>query len=227
MVGFPKSGHTWMQYLLAGLVYGVNVRFAPDSLIQDLIPDRGFRKSYRRYGTPTVFKSHDLPGPDFRRVIYLVRDGRDAVVSYWHFLRATSRSEVSYQTVLDGRGGRMPTWEQHVEAWLANPFGAELMVLKYEDLHAEPARSLARVGEFLQIERPPEIIQAAIANAAFETMQKKEEREGWDNTRWPAQERFVRRGVVGSYQDEMPPPVLHAFLQQAAGTLEKLGYPLD
>ena len=33
--GYPRSGHTWFQNLLAGVVFGVDPEFAHDSLIQD------------------------------------------------------------------------------------------------------------------------------------------------------------------------------------------------
>jgi hypothetical protein len=74
--------------MLAGLIFGIDVRFAPDSLVQDLIPDVYYKRFYRRHLTPTFFKTHDLPRPQSRRVIYLVRDGRDAMVSYFHHLTA-------------------------------------------------------------------------------------------------------------------------------------------
>jgi len=42
IVGYPKSGNTWMQNLVAGVIYGIDARLAPDSLIQDLVPDVHF-----------------------------------------------------------------------------------------------------------------------------------------------------------------------------------------
>jgi hypothetical protein len=71
VVGYPKSGNTWMQHLLAGLVFGIEPRLCPDSLVRDLVPDVRFSKFYKRYLTPTFFKTHDLPEPKHRRVIYL------------------------------------------------------------------------------------------------------------------------------------------------------------
>ena len=68
VVGYPKSGNTWIQYLLAGMIFGIDARLAPDSLIQDLVPDVHFKEFYRHYLTPTFFKTHDLPQPHHRRV---------------------------------------------------------------------------------------------------------------------------------------------------------------
>src|ERR1700728_3872206 len=76
VAGYPKSGNTWMQYLLAGLRFGIDVRLAPDSLVQELIPDMHSKRFYKRHLAPMFFKTHQLPKREFRRVIYLVRDGR-------------------------------------------------------------------------------------------------------------------------------------------------------
>src|SRR5262249_35078508 len=82
VVGYPKSGNTWFQNLIASLVYGVTTEFTPDTLIQELVPDLHHKRYYRRFRIPMFFKSHDLPTPAFRRVVYLIRDGRDAIISY-------------------------------------------------------------------------------------------------------------------------------------------------
>src|SRR5690242_14739611 len=39
IVGYLKSGNTWMQYLLAGLMFGIDMRIGPHSLVQHLITD--------------------------------------------------------------------------------------------------------------------------------------------------------------------------------------------
>jgi hypothetical protein len=44
--------------------------------------------------------------------------------------------------------------------------------------------------------------------------------------RWPADKFFFRRGVAGSYKDEMPAEVLAAFLSQARETLRLNDYPV-
>jgi hypothetical protein len=122
-VGYPKSGNTWMQHLLAGLVFGIEPRLGPDSLVQDLVPDVHFSKFYKRYLTPTFFKTHDLPEPKYRRVIYLVRDGRDAMVSYFHHLAALGKRPDCLKLVATGEGLFPCRWHEHVEAWLKNPYG--------------------------------------------------------------------------------------------------------
>jgi hypothetical protein len=55
IVSYPRSGNTWFQNLVAGVVYGVDPRFGPSVLAHDLVPDPGFGTNYRRYATPMFF----------------------------------------------------------------------------------------------------------------------------------------------------------------------------
>jgi hypothetical protein len=228
VIGYPKSGNTWLQNILAGLAYGVDPARSPDSLIQELVPDVHYKRYYKRFGTPMYFKSHDLPAPHYRRVVYILRDGRDAMVSYYHHLRALARTTVPdeyfMQMVETGRDLYPGHWHEHVRAWEANPYGAEMILLRYEDLQADRPRELARLCEFLGIEPDGEAVSAVAERTSFVNMAAREARSGWDNRAWPTDKKFVRRGVVGSYRDEMPEGVYSAFMERAGQTLQQYGY---
>ena len=83
MVGYPKSGNTWMQNLLAGIMYGIDGRYSPDKLVQELIPDLDYKVIYKRISDKMLFKTHDLPKSTYNNIIYLVRDPRDVMASYY------------------------------------------------------------------------------------------------------------------------------------------------
>ena len=93
IVAYPKSGITWLQNMVAATLYGLDPQRAPDSLVQELVPDVHYKQLYKRFRTPMVFKTHHLPRPEYRRVVYLLRDGRDVMVSYWHHLEALDNGE--------------------------------------------------------------------------------------------------------------------------------------
>src|SRR4029077_15829333 len=145
---YPKSGHTWMQYLLTGVVYGLNAEYTPSTLLQSLVPDVHACRYYRRYVEPMYFKSHYLPRPEYRRVVYLLRDGRDVMVSYWHYLRALGQPALDFTAAIGGAGLFPCKWHEHVEQWMANPFDAEVLLIRYEDLQTDAAGTLARFCAF-------------------------------------------------------------------------------
>ena len=49
---------------------------------------------------------------------------------------------------------------------------------------------------------------------------------GWDDPSWPQDHDFVRRGIAGSYRDEMPADMLELFMDVAGPTLRRAGYPV-
>jgi hypothetical protein len=223
IVGYPRSGHTWFQNLVAGIVFGIDPEFAHDSLIQERVPDVHYKRTYKRYGATAYFKSHELPRKEYRRVVYLLRDGRDVMVSYWHFLKAL-RGDVDFLMLVQGEGLTPCRWHEHVDQWLANPHGAEQLVVRYEDLQAQPLRELGRFCSFAKLERTPAQMEHVAEKAAFAKAKHKERTQGWDNAAWPKEHAFIRRGEVGSWRDEMPADVLAAFLSTSGGTLKRLGY---
>ena len=228
VVGYPKSGNTWMQNLVASIVFGTDAHLTPDRLVNELVPDVHAQNFYRRYGTPTFFKTHQLPQPEYRRVVYLIRDGRDAMVSYFHFLSAMNgRSPDFLRMVTLGEGLFPCRWHEHVEAWTANPYGAEMITIRYESLQNQPVEELKRFCQFAMVERTREFLQRAADACSFEAMREREKKFGWDSHRWPKEKAFVRRGKVGSFKDEMPPAAAMEFLRQAERTLARAGYSIN
>jgi Sulfotransferase domain len=215
-----------MQNLIAGVLFGIDLRFAPDSLIQSLTPDVHVAKSFRRYSTPTFFKTHHLPRADYRRVIYLIRDGRDAMVSYFHFLSALKKSTPDFLKIVATGKGLFPCrWHEHVEAWMANPYRAQMITISYEALKFSPVEELMKICAFAALQRQRSFLQNVAESASFEVMQEKEKRFGWDDRGiWPKDRAFVRRGAVGSFKDEMPPSVLASFTEQSSNALKRFRY---
>ena len=231
VVGYPKSGNTWFGWLVAGTVYGVDVGSCPPALKRELVPDVHGKRYYFRFQTPMFFKSHHLPQPEYRRVVYLLRDGRDVMVSYFHHLRALGEIDDGVDLLgLVRRGDTLfpSRWDRHVEAWERNPFGAEKITIRYEDLLQDPARELRAFCEFVGIERDDAELATVGEQAAFDRLQARERAtRDRPNPNWSSDAPFFRRGKAGSYQDEMSAEALAAFLEQAGSTLERCGYRLD
>lgn len=226
LVGYPKSGTTWFRTLVAGVMFGVDPEQARFGLITDVVPGPTYRY-YKRYATPTAFLWHGLPGSTHRNVVYLVRDGRDVMVSYLHHLRATQRREIDFLSLVrNPRGVSAPRfkWHEHVDAWLSNPYNARMLVIKYEDLKKDAVAELQRFCEFVGVEKDRTRLEEIVTKATFERLRQKEIRYGRDIPEWPRDVLFFRRGEIGSHRDEMPPDVLAAFLREAGPTLQKLGY---
>ncbi len=228
IAGYPKSGNSWFQNLIAGLVFGILPDRGHPRLVLEVIPDVHQKNVlFRRYQTPSFFKTHHKPMPQYQNVVYLLRDGRDVMVSYWHFLQAIQNVKIDFATMVQTGEHLYPCkWQEHVETWMANPYNARMLVIKYEDLLCDPIPQLKRFCAFSGIEADTGFLEMISHSATFEKLQEKERRLWVPDSGWPKDKQFYRRGVEGSFRDEMPDDVLQAFLKEAGDTLKQQGYPV-
>jgi hypothetical protein len=149
------------------------------------------------------------------------------MVSYYHHQMAMLNGKADLMLMVrDGKDLFPGKWHEHVQAWTANPYNAEKIVIKYENLKEDPLTALTRFCDFAQIKRNQAFLQHVIDQTEFAKLQAKE-REGrmfFANQSWPQNRKFFRRGVVGSYKDEMSPEELEFFLGEAGSVLKELGY---
>jgi hypothetical protein len=224
IVGFPKSGNTWMQNLISGLLFGIDTRFLPDRLAQELIPDLHSKKIYKRILPISCFKTHDLPKSHYKKVIHIVRDGRDAMVSYFAMNKALGLDVTLDEMVIEGKNVFPCKWYKFIEKWQENPFGAQILQIKYEDLIYDPLVQLKSISEFIGVRRPIEILEKCVVGSSFDQMRAKEMEYGYNNTKWNKNEKFIRKGKIGSFKDEMSESLQTSFLQEAHSQLKTCGY---
>jgi hypothetical protein len=94
-------------------------------------------------------KTHGTPEDD-DPAIYVIRDGRAAIVSYFHYIRNLQDSSVTLERVIRGDvwGG---SWSDHVRRW--NPLHRpNTLLLYYENLISDLPAECARLAVFLDRE---------------------------------------------------------------------------
>jgi len=181
LVSFPKSGNTWTRFLLA------NLRFPNEPAtwanIDRLVPDPTgtAKKDFDRIPRPRIIKSHECFDPRYPRVIYIVRDPRDVVVSQYHYHRKIRRIEVDspiekfVPRFLAGETCPHGSWGQNVATWLYTSEGdPRFLLLRYEDLVADTARELAKVVDFLKLSAGPAQIAQAVERSSADRMREME-----------------------------------------------------
>lgn len=229
VVGYPKSGNTWFQGIIASVLYGVMPEFTPRLVTSAIIPDVQYSSLYQRHSSPMFFKSHLLPQSNYRRVVYLLRDGRDTMVSYYHYIKALGNADVDLMQLV-----RAPEkfagckWHEHVEAWRLNPFGADILTIKYEELKSDLKGQIKRFCDFVGIRRDSAHLDRIIPDLAFAKFKIQEELDpGLGNPLWPVGKKFFRRGEAGAYKNEMTIDVEREFMRSAAATMDKEGYSIS
>lgn len=224
IAGFPKSGNTWMQHLMAGMVYGCTMDRIHNNLVREMIPDVHQFQFYKRYHEQMCFKTHHPPKKEYKNIIYLLRDGRDSLTSFYNMEKGRNKNVTFRDIVVEGKG-LLSSWENHVELYQKNAFGARIIEVRYEDLVADSANELKRINQFFDLKVSDEMIRLISSNCSFDNMRKKEESGLWGKAKeWKEGEYFVRKGKVGSYLEEMPEELIRIFNERNGELLKRLNY---
>jgi sulfotransferase family protein len=127
LVSFPKSGNTWMRFLLGNLMHpDKSVGFVD---IENVVPDIAgtTRADFRRLKRPRLIKSHDCFDPRYPRVVYIIRDPRDVAVSIYYYAKKVKNIDdslsleafVKQRMLVPGRSYN-GTWGENAGSWLVN-----------------------------------------------------------------------------------------------------------
>jgi len=251
LVSHAKSGRTWLLAMISHVFHltrGVPVDELWDDdnfhLLDPAIP-RLFATHERNEPAPVRRRLPELVRD--RRLLLLVRDPRDVIVSWYHHhaRRSNPRTRarqglpvdmdrVDLTSFVADPGFGLPSVVDFLERWVAVARAhPRSLLVRYEDLRARTREELARVMDFLELPAPPEILERAIAFASFESLREKE-RTGFFRTeklqaRDPGDPGSfkVRRGKVGGYRDELPAELVARLDRLVAERLDpSLGYAL-
>ena len=136
-----------------------------------------------------IIKTHEPYLARYRRAIHLVRDPRDVAVSYFRFMQRVGKIVIrpgddtgaSFDRFVDafiaGRIDAHGTWQTHSLTWLdaAERGASDVLLVRYEDLRADPVAGVARIGAWLglSIDRPRAV--AIAERCSIERMQQAEQ----------------------------------------------------
>jgi hypothetical protein len=237
LVSFPKSGNTWTRFLLGNLMFPDQP--ATFANIHRLIPDPTgtSKKDFDNLPRPRIIKSHDCFDPRFPKVIYIVRDPRDVVVSQYHYHRKIKKiADDSPIETFVGRfmaGDTCPhgSWGQNVITWLATRQDASrFLLLRYEDMVADTPRELAKIVAFLGKTASPAQIALAVERSSAGRMRKLEQTQTDDCELMKGSRKdlsFVRAAGSGGWRTELPAPMVEKIEAAWGPIMRTLGYELS
>ena len=114
------------------------------------------------------------------------------------------------------------TWSAHVSGWLAQE-AISVHLVRYEDLHADPADALAGVLRFAGFTPDAARLRRAVNHAAFPRLRAQEAAGNFDE-RQPTSSSFFRTGVVGAWRRDLARPQARKLVRAHRAALARLGY---
>jgi hypothetical protein len=223
VISYPKCGRTWLRVMLAkalALHFGDprDIVFEPEVVIRtghhngpiiqfvhdgsDRPPTTGAKRPEKRYQR-------------YRRkkVIFLVRDPRDVLVSY--YFHRTRRMGESYNL---SDFVKHPWWGvdriiAFMKGWYEHRYiPSDFLLVRYEDLHRDATVVLQRILTFVDLCNVSDaVIKTAVDYASFENMRKMSLNKLSDEVKLaPADPEDsksfkIRRGEVGGYVRYLSP----------------------
>ena len=201
LAAFPKSGSTWVRFVLCNLV---SLRYWDGRpldfpLLNRTLPELGASDLSEPWPwgelLPRTVKTHAPAWPLLRRVpaVLLVRDPADVMVSFHHHDAAQGGSRNPGRTLADFvRGGRFGVegWARHTRSWM----DAGATVVRYGELRADPHAGFRRLVDALGADVPDELLGPAVARSTLEATRAAEARSGADAD-FEDGFRFVRKGA--------------------------------
>jgi hypothetical protein len=204
------------------------VRHAFYGLVASVMMQRALPPSVRTVGdkTPryTLFLDRLWSVFPEAKVVHLIRDGRDVVVSsLYHEQRSTGRAVVerSSADLCEAVGRYAQVWQHNIASARASaasrPATAGYHELRYEALHQAPEDTLGTLFGFLGVSSEPALVQRCLDACAFERLAGR--RRGQVDA-----QAFHRQGVVGGWREQLSPPQQQALADAAGTLLDELGY---
>lgn len=244
IVSFGKSGRTWVRVMLSRFYqirHGLSERhlLAFDNL------------HAKNPAIPRIFFTHDNYLKDFtkdagtkapyydKKVVLLVRDPADVAVSQyfqWKYRMVPRKKVINqyptedvslYQFVAKPESG-LPKIIDFMNGWARElPMIRNLLIVRYEDLRAQPEEWMRRILEFIGTPGTTEEIRQSVEYASIENMRALEQkRVFWlAGRRMMAKDRGnlntykVRRAKVGGYRDDFSEEEQAAIDAMVAGKL--------
>lgn len=222
LASYPRSGNTWTRVMLAS--YLVDAQLDSLDTLRETVPEFHLLLVMGKIvpfdePRPSIVKTHFLPDAELmqlyktltRKVVYLVRNPRDVILSAGPHLgiRPERRPEFA-KDFIQNRGApiwikQWGTWLSSVQKWadqeqLLQYFpNTKLLVVRYEDMREDPRGKLQEILGFLDLDGDLDRVRRAVDNSTLERMRAAEEEVRAQLSRYAKPDvnadRFIGRGL--------------------------------
>lgn len=217
LISPTNCGRTWLRIMLgrtlqnAYSIEDVNLHYLYSfSELNPTLP--AIKAIHEKFGQFGTYES--------KKIIFLVRDPRDALVSRYHQHRNLYPDYATYSDVDDfmRNSGELSAYIEDYNTWIRNRHQVmDFMIVRYEDLKTQTLSEVERVLSFLNLEIETSDIKEAIEYSSFKNMRSIEikgssevragvlQQPALNSEKAQVNENSlkVRKGKVGGYREEL------------------------
>jgi hypothetical protein len=177
IVAFPKSGISWLRFLLSNIIISENNLYKHVNFINvnDIIPDihvsRNIPTQALQMPGHRLIKSHSTYNPLYKKVVYLYRNPQNVMMSYYRMWIGLNRFDDSYFNFVTNKKLGIDAWAAHVKGWLYQSHNNQRMIfLSYEDLLKDTQVELTYLTERMGWILPTNTINLAVERSSKDRM---------------------------------------------------------
>lgn len=216
--GYSRSGTTWTHLILYQLTTDGNMDFDHIFHVSPWLFYNAMRGTEPpNPPEPRILKTHDnykfFPKSSKGRFIYVVRDGRDALVSFYHHRVNVKGFAGSFDDHFNEfvygmeYNGHYYNWFEHVKDWVENKSQLPIFYVRYESLKQDFDNTIKKIVEFCDIPVTDEVLRRTRERTTFAFMKEQQLKLGPSPTQFREttdapykvknQAQFIRKGNVG------------------------------
>lgn len=230
---FPKTGSTLTRFILANIVaqddgkesavdFHNLGKILPECRTDDLDSFQWLNKKLPRF-----VKTHELQSVSSfyldKRVIYVLRDPRDTMISYYNYARKrkSNRFSGSFNEFIDDEKFGIPAYNEHVHQW----FDSATWVFTYEQLMTNPQQLFRdMLGEICVEPFDESLINEAICRSSPDMMKKMEVERSRPNheKNFDKDFQFVRNASTNQWKTELDKEISDYIWSKSSNTLKLL-----
>lgn len=138
------------------------------------------------------------------KIIVVIRDPKDVLVSYYHFLKMGKLFDGDWHEYMKyAKEKQIPYGDvvDHILSWWKYHDHPNVHFVKYGDLKKAPGTSIQGVADILQVPITETILEAIVQETSFASMKARPTEKYFSETIPMDMSKFFRQGKVGSWKE--------------------------
>jgi alcohol sulfotransferase len=242
IAGLPKSGTTWLEKMISSHP-GFHDLLIPEVAAHDFTSGGSHDyelppNMFSRFKGMLVLTKMHVPGSVHNvellrsagvRYVVLYRDLRDVAVSHFYYVRQTPwhpeypvYAKLSLHEGLEEFAKRtLLAYANWIRSWHENRDPHMSLVLRYEQMLADPTAAMTNVAKHFELDSSPGTIRNIVERHSFQRLSGGR-RQGQQNTN-----SFFRKGIAGDWKNYFTPELKETYKKSIGKFFIEFGYERD